>query len=377
MSKEKIILFCSSGKTYGHFLKTHALYLAVREQFTCFEAINPTKFTALFRNDGQIVEDELNFANDSYSQYDGLVENVGRLVLFLEKHKPDLVVGDKLPNLMTACFKLGIPYFSISHSSQMTHNWQNKENPNLALFDRYWKEFLLRKPVQDDSWFFYRNWGDYIVFADDQISQEDKLKRFGYKYKCIGHISLSLGDNQNHLGIIHELINKNQANMVVLVTFSSYASQQTDDLVVGLAMTHPNILFVYPREELNYLDTLVIKNSVSNLYYPVFIDYEIVKPITSLVICLPGSGTLNSLRDFNREILSFYVHSEQEDNAFNYKHDKFSYHEFGKSTFELCVSSIKRAPLISDLADEVKSSERTDSLEKFRRLLLDFILKKR
>lgn len=51
MNKEKIILFCSSGKTYGHFLKTHALYLAAKEQFTCLEAINPTKFTTPFRND--------------------------------------------------------------------------------------------------------------------------------------------------------------------------------------------------------------------------------------------------------------------------------------------------------------------------------------
>jgi hypothetical protein len=371
------ILFCSSGKTYGHFLKTHALYLAAKSDYQCTEIVNPTKFVLPFRSADQQVEAELYFANDSFPSYKELAKNISKLVKMLKRYQPDIVVGDKLPNLMTACFKLEIPYISLSHATQLTHNWQNKDNPNLILFDRYWSENSLAKPVKDDSWFFYRSWGNLIVFADAPISGTEKLANRGYQFQFIGHIPLDIGDNQNHEEKIQELLSRNNAHSVVLITFSSYASKKTDRLLMKLAETFPKVVFVYPRENTAHLLNPIRRRGLTNIYHPQFIDYGIVKPLAGLIICLPGNATLNALRDYNKEILAFYMHREQKNNAMSYVHNNFSYYKLDKRAFEICATSIKKAPRLPRTSDAIstkKNDTRTQDLrEKFRRIVPEVI----
>lgn len=373
MTKNSKILYCSSGKTYGHFLKTHALFLNTKDIYRCVEAVNPTEFVLPFRSNEQVIEKELYFTNNSFETYEKLENNINHLVDFVHKYSPDLVIGDKLPNLMTACFQSKIPYFSISHATQLSHNWQNEDNYNLGLFDQYWENHSLEKPVSDHSWFFYRNWGNLIIFADEKVNESENLDKLGYKYEFIGHLPVNLGDTQNHLKKINDLISENSARAVVLFTLSSYADKESDDLLIKLALVFPNIVFVYPRSETGYLEEKSTKLHISNIYSPHFIDYDVIKPALSLVICLPGNATLNSLLDFKREILALYRHPEQANNAMHYIHPNFSFYKFSDMSFEVCALSIERCVNHSSLPQQNAGISQTESsIIKFKDILANF-----
>lgn len=337
------VLFCSSGKTYGHFLRIHALYQAVKHDFRCFEVANPTKFVLPFSSPEQIIAPYMYFANDYFTSYESLEENIKKLNNLLSIHRPNIVIGDKLPNLMTSCFQLNIPYISLTHATQITYNWQSRDNPNLVIFDRYWSQNSLVKPVDDNSWFFYRNWGNLVIFTDGPVTNTKDLDRLGYKFKFIGPIPPGIGDDQNHEEKIRNLFVKNGSNLIVLAAFSSYTSEETDILMLKLSQHFPRVIFIYPRNDGGDFSDLIKRENVTNVYSPEFIDTDLAKLFANLIICLPGNGTLNSLRDYGGEILSFYVHPEQANNAANYVHNNFSSHPLDKKSFLICADSIKRA----------------------------------
>lgn len=376
MSNKPKILFCSSGKTYGHFLKIHALYLCLKDLYDCVEVINPTEFTKSFRSDNQIIQSELKFANNSFTTLESLQENVTKLVEFLKGMKPDVVVGDKLPNLMTACVILGIKYISVTHVSQINHNWSNTENPNLFLFNELWTDYNLKKPVDHESWFFFRNWGNLMVFGDDEGSDTQKLDELGYKYSFLGNVSLSQSDEQNHGDVIKKLVSNNNFKKVVLLTFSSHTSQETDKLLVDLATNFKNILFVYPQRNQKNLLIQIKEQDLKNIYLVSFIDYSSILGLTSLVICVPGRGTLNIVKDYPREILGLYVNAEQASNALLFKHPQFSFYKLSELAFDICAASIENAQYLSKINDKkTYTLDESKTCKRFKKVVAELLEK--
>jgi len=368
------ILFCSSGKTYGHFLRIHALYQAVKHDFRCLEIANPTKFVLPFSFPEQIITKYMYFANDYFTSYESLAENIKKLNNLLNIHRPNLVIGDKLPNLMTSCFQLKIPYISLSHAIQITYNWQNLSNPNLVLFGRYWSENSLVKPVSDNSWFFYRNWGNLIVFTDYPVADTENLEKSGYRFRFIGPIPPSIGDDRDHVGKIRRFFNRNNSNLIVLVAFSSYASKETDNLVVNLARQFPRTTFIYPRNDGGHFLDLIKEENFRNIYSPDFIDTDLAKLLANLVICLPGAGTLSSLSDYKGKILGFYVHPEQAANAANYSSDNFSFHKLDEKSPAICADLIEGALKITNFPKIDKAMDNGAALrKKFLPIISEFI----
>ena len=338
------ILFCSSGKTYGHFFKTHMLYEALETKYDCIEMVNPTKYTLPFlskdKNNIRLSEDLYFYNNSFLEKYDSLCENIARISETIKNVKPDVVVGDKLPNLMTACFMLNIPYISVTHASQISHNLQNFQNPNLELFDKFWRDNNLVKPVDDKSWFFYRNWGNVIAFADENNPESGELDKLGYKYSFIGQIPVVLGDPADHLANIYKKFVDGNFKSISMFTMSSYASSESDDFLISLAIKHKNVLFIYPRDDREYLNAQLGKKSVENIYCVDMIDYRLAKQLCRLFICLPGNGTLQALVDFAYPIVGVYVHSEQMNNAENYGKEGFVYAKLNENAFDLCMSKL-------------------------------------
>ena len=353
MDNKNLILFCSSGKTFGHFLKNHALYKGTLQKYNAIEVINPTQFAKPFLTNEQILNSDLYFTNNSFTNTEQLEKNIADLGIFLKEYKPTLVISDKLPNLMTTCVKNNIPYISITHSTQISHNLGVLENPNLKLFNDIWQKYNLKKPVSDESWFFYRNWGNVVVFSDDYTEESKKLDDFGYTYTFTGNIPVDVGDTQNHVLKIRTKFLKNKFLTIAFFSMSSYASKESDDLVINLARTNHIVLIIYTRLETEYIDEQIARYNLHNVYVTPYIDYSIIKALVKLVICLPGNGTLNSFKDFKYPIVSFYVHPEQANNAANYKHKNFTYFKLGITSYMICDEALKNIEPIKNIDNEI------------------------
>ncbi len=342
--QKKRLLFCTSGKTYGHFFKIHMLYSALKEEYQCFEIVNPTEFSSPFIDelDNHIsISSDLYFYNDSFiGQYSKLTENIKTLKKLVASFSADIVISDKLPNLMTACYELGIPYISVTHATQISHNLKNYSNPNLSLFDRYWSENKLIKPVSDTSWFFYRNYGEKIVFADSYNVESAELDSLGYSYSFIGPIPVVLGDPKNSLSYIKNTFSEGKYDSVALFTMSSYASEESDNFLISLAKEYSHILFITPRNSKSVLVNKLLEKKVKNVCVVDMIDYLIAKQIARVFICLPGNATLQSLSDYKYPIVGLYVHEEQKNNAQNFNKENFSYSALGPEGLELSKKTL-------------------------------------